>query len=192
MVVVANIKRTLRIWTWMHEMYVWGRSLSQICPIPSQLLTWSSVLCLSLPTRRCALCGLNYQFVWKGLGKTHRHIAYTRSSDYCRTRTHSQKMSVTFWRLHWNCLHTFDHLRQWRVHLLDLCVLCDEQEETLEHIFINYAYLRSIWMSFVEMTGNVIWKSMNRSIMMYEDLQVDVVIKGTQRFGSHTKAWSLL
>lgn len=57
----------------------------------------------------------------------------------------SKNMSCCAYRVTIGRVNTTDKLRQWGVNCSEECVLCNEQPETIHHIFFNCLYSRYLW-----------------------------------------------
>lgn len=49
----------------------------------------------------------------------------------------SAENGVMMWRVKWNRVNTFDRYKAWGWEEPDKCILCDEIEETLTHLFFE-------------------------------------------------------
>lgn len=58
--------------------------------------------------------------------------------------TQSLNMSITIWHLQWKKLYMFDKLQEWRINCPRKCVLCSNEDETIEHLFIKCSFTREL------------------------------------------------
>lgn len=58
------------------------------------------------------------------------------------------KHAFIVWVAAWNRLHTRDRLRRWGFQLPSVCILCNEQEETRDHLFFQCDFSGEIWSFF--------------------------------------------
>lgn len=57
--------------------------------------------------------------------------------------------------------------------------MCEETDESLDHLYINYRYTKAVWLEFAELIGNALWKVLNRLVLINDDMRVGDVIEGS-------------
>lgn len=180
--------------------YVKGMGLNLIQTTYSQSPMWASILRAVELTEKCVICRPGYRFEWKGKGSTQTkkniyetiaHPSYVNPLVEGIWVNKSSKMSVTLWRLRWNCLHTFERLKLWRTQVPEYYTLREEEDESPDHLFINCRYTRKFQLDFTELMRGVLWRIMEHLNPTTRDLQVGEVIKGIHRFKKHTPCWGL-
>lgn len=173
MALVATVWHTIRLWSsnqsiwtaWLWQRYVKCRALNDITLSSSFSTIWSSIIRVRDLTAKCMTCGRNYQTNWVGRGTSRTTINIYESIRPSSNldplaggiwTTKSLKMSITLWRLRWNHLHNFDRLCSWHIQCPAKCVLCDESDETLDHLFFNCGFSHELWTKFTRCTDDTL------------------------------------
>lgn len=73
----------------------------------------------------------------------------------------NSKMAITIQKLRWNKLHMFNWLRLWIMQVPANCVLCEQQDESSEHLIWNCSFTRLILLFLTTLTGNALWQIIN-------------------------------
>lgn len=123
-----------------------GRALSEIQSVQNQSTVWSDILRQRDETTKVMKCNVNYSAIQygKGIGLSLSNIneALQILAEIDQLEDgiwygKSSKMAILLWRLRWNMLPTFSRIREWGETCPDKCVLCEEVDETPDHLFIN-------------------------------------------------------
>jgi len=58
------------------------------------------------------------------------------------------KHAFICWVVAWNRLHTRDKLRRWGFSILPTCLLCNQHDESREHLFFECTFSHAVWFYF--------------------------------------------
>lgn len=139
---------------WIQEYYVKGQDLWQIeCPSQAAWVvqkifamrkykpligSWDQVLNRDkFMIRKAYKClrGSHDKVVWKSIT--------------CDNNGTPKAMFIA-WMALWGKLRTRDIVSKWGVTTDTMCVLCDQADETIEHIFFDYPYSKNIWHTILQ------------------------------------------
>ncbi|KAG7599502.1 Reverse transcriptase zinc-binding domain [Arabidopsis suecica] len=68
-------------------------------------------------------------------------------------KNHIPKHAFISWVVAWNRLHTRDRLRNWGLSIPSVCVLCNQLDESRNHLFFECEFSSEIWRSFTSRAG---------------------------------------
>lgn len=79
------------------------------------------------------------------------------------------KFSVLLWRVSWGFINTFKKVQEWGINIQTTCLLCNNKEETIFHLFINCTYTRKLLLDMTEALWSCyIWKTQNTPLPRQE------------------------
>ena len=62
------------------------------------------------------------------------------------------KLGFFTWKASWGKVLTLDHLKRRGITLANRCFLCEENEETIDHLFIHCSRAKMLWDLFLAIT----------------------------------------
>ena len=67
--------------------------------------------------------------------------------------TVTPKIGVFAWEASWGKVLTMDQLKRGGLTLVNRCVMCEEDEETIDHLLIHYKCAKMLWDLFLSIVG---------------------------------------
>ena len=162
---------------------------------------WKNILKCKTDIGRLMGCGSNFNLSLTGLkgGSSLQRfceaLATPRQPDPLAKGIWSKKptkYSVFLWRLRWGHLPSFTTLRLWGVPAPSLCILCNQEPETIGHIFFNCPFSRHILIACSEYTNHIVWRNMNLQVPQVGDIRFGDVLDCIQSLRSGSNCWRLL
>lgn len=125
------------------------------------------------------------------LGSIVEDIKPTSHSDRLEEGIWSQlptKFSIMLWRVKWGYLTTFAKLQGWGRDTQTTCLLCNQEDETIRHMFFNSEFSRSILLAMTEQLGESFWKILNipKPHTLQTDIRIGDLIEACQKFTHHS------
>lgn len=191
---VCTVKKIIRLWNvddsiwsqWIRRHYVQGKALSTIVCKKRDSPIWTNILPNNESLADYLVCKENYVTEWivpdlqPTMSNLYSYFRLTAPADPFTCGIWSDQasnMSLCKWRLRWNNLHCFKRLREWRMQVPDKCLLCDKEDETAPHLFINCDYSRALWNMFTTKAGGYLDQLLNRTLTSRADIWVGNLIE---------------
>ena len=84
------------------------------------------------------------------------------------------KMGIFFWEAAWGKILTLDNLKRRGMTFANICFLCEEDEETIDHLLIHCKSAKMLWDLFLSMVG-ISWvfpQSVLHTLLAYQGVVV--------------------
>ncbi|KAG7588718.1 Reverse transcriptase zinc-binding domain [Arabidopsis suecica] len=88
---------------------------------------------------------------WLALNPSPAIIPWTKSVWF---KGSIPKHAFITWVVAWNRLHTRDRLRRWGLVVPAICILCNSQNESRDHLFFECSFSQEIWLHFTQRTNH--------------------------------------
>lgn len=166
------IQRACRMWeregiwsSWMSKRYIKERALGDIQQRQGDSVNWKSTLRHRDQIQKCVILGpqCSKRWIGKGTSNSLRNAARTISLEYPKDEMAKGiwankiiKVALNLWRIRRKNLPTKDRLISREMIIEGDCLLCNGEQESIDHLFFQCDFSKWLMKEAMEVAGSLV------------------------------------